>query len=419
MPAHMFRPLPLFVGLRYFRARRRNQFISFISFMSMVAIAIGVMALITVLSVMNGFQNELRTRILSMVSDVTISGYDGKLNDWRSVMQKVQGLPHVTGAAPYIEDQAMLANGANMSGTIVRGIIPSDDASVSDVGKKLISGSLNDLAPGSYNIILGKDLAYALGVGPGDKVIMLISQGNVTPAGIIPRLRRFTVAGIFYAGVYQYDSGLALINLKDAQTLYSMGSAVTGVRLKLDDNLLAADIARKLVSTFNGNYYISDWTQQNANLWTAIAIEKNVMFVILSLIDLVAAISIIIVLVMAVTDKQSDIAILRTLGMTPKSIMGVFVVQGTLIGFLGTLLGLVLGILLAKNVNNLLEVIRHVFHVQIFPASVYYISNLPSDIYVSDVLKVCIATFVLTILATLYPAWRAARTQPAEALRYE
>ncbi|MGA9852315.1 MAG: lipoprotein-releasing ABC transporter permease subunit [Gammaproteobacteria bacterium] len=415
----MFRPLPLFVGLRYFRARRRNQFISFISFMSMVAIAIGVMALITVLSVMNGFQNELRTRILSMVSDVTISGYDGKLNDWRSVMQKVQGLPHVTGAAPYIEDQAMLANGANMSGTIVRGIIPSDDASVSDVGKKLISGSLNDLAPGSYNIILGKDLAYALGVGPGDKVIMLISQGNVTPAGIIPRLRRFTVAGIFYAGVYQYDSGLALINLKDAQTLYSMGSAVTGVRLKLDDNLLAADIARKLVSTFNGNYYISDWTQQNANLWTAIAIEKNVMFVILSLIDLVAAISIIIVLVMAVTDKQSDIAILRTLGMTPKSIMGVFVVQGTLIGFLGTLLGLVLGILLAKNVNNLLEVIRHVFHVQIFPASVYYISNLPSDIYVSDVLKVCIATFVLTILATLYPAWRAARTQPAEALRYE
>ncbi|MGH8377565.1 MAG: lipoprotein-releasing ABC transporter permease subunit [Gammaproteobacteria bacterium] len=415
----MFRPLPLFVGLRYFRARRRNQFISFISFMSMVAIAIGVMALITVLSVMNGFQNELRTRILSMVSDVTISGYEGKLSDWQSVMQKVQGQPHVTGAAPYIEDQAMLANGSNMSGTIVRGVIPGDDANVSDVGKKLIAGSLKDLTPGSYNIILGKDLAYALGVGPGDKVIMLISQGNVTPAGIIPRLRRFTVTGIFYAGVYQYDSGLALINLKDAQTLYSMGSTVTGVRVKLDDNLLAPDVARKLVTTFNGAYYISDWTQQNANLWTAIAIEKTVMFVILSLIDLVAAISIIIVLVMAVTDKQSDIAILRTLGMTPKGIMGVFIVQGTLIGFLGTLLGLILGVLLASNVNNILEFMRHAFHVQIFPASVYYISNLPSDIYVSDVLKVCIATFVLTILATLYPAWRAARTQPAEALRYE
>lgn len=415
----MFRPLPLFVGLRYFRAKRRNQFISFISSMSMIAIAIGVMALITVLSVMNGFQNELRTRILGMVSDVTISSFAGKLTDWQSVMQKVQGMAHVTGAAPYIEDQAMLANGANMSGTVVRGILPGDDTRVSDVGKKLISGSLNDLKPGSYNIILGKDLAYSLGVGPGDKVIMLISQGNVTPAGIIPRLRRFTVAGIFYAGVYQYDSALALISLKDAQTLYAMGSAVTGVRLKLDDNLLAPEIARRLVTMFNGNYYISDWTQQNANLWTAIAIEKTVMFVILSLIDLVAAISIIIVLVMAVTDKQSDIAILRTLGMTPKGIMGVFIVQGTLIGFLGTLLGLILGILLAHNVNNLLEFARHAFHVQIFPASVYYISNLPSDIYVSDVLKVTISTFVLTILATLYPAWRAAHTQPAEALRYE
>jgi lipoprotein-releasing system permease protein len=415
----MFRPLPLFVGLRYFRARRRNQFISFISFMSMIAIAIGVMALITVLSVMNGFQNELRSRILSMVSDVTISGYDGSLRDWQAVMAKVRGLPHVTGAAPYIEEQAMLANGANMSGAIVRGIIPRDEPRVSEVGKKLISGSLNNLTPGSYNIILGKDLAYSLGVGPGDKVIMLISEGNVTPAGIIPRLRRFTVAGIFYAGVYQYDNALALINLKDAQTLYSMGSAVTGVRLKLDDNLLAPEIARRLTDGFKGQYYVSDWTQQNANLWTAIAIEKNVMFVILSLIDLVAAISIIIVLVMAVTDKQSDIAILRTLGMTPRSIMGVFVVQGTLIGLLGTLLGLVLGILLANNVNNLLDLVRRLFHVQIFPASVYYISNLPSDIYVSDVLKVCIATFVLTVLATLYPAWRAARTQPAEALRYE
>ncbi|MDE2091855.1 MAG: lipoprotein-releasing ABC transporter permease subunit [Gammaproteobacteria bacterium] len=415
----MFRPLPLFVGLRYFRAKRRNQFISFISFMSMVAIAIGVMALITVLSVMNGFQNELRTRILGMVSDVTISSFAGKLDDWQAVMHKVQGMPHVIGAEPYIEDQAMLANGANMSGTMVRGINPGDDAGVSDVGKKLISGSLSDLTPGSYNIILGKDLAYSLGVGPGDKVIMLISQGNVTPAGIIPRLRRFTVAGIFYAGVYQYDSALALISLKDAQTLYAMGNAVSGVRLKLDNNLLAQDVARQLVTLFKGEYYVSDWTQQNANLWTAIAIEKNMMFVILSLIDLVAAISIIIVLVMAVTDKQSDIAILRTLGMTPRDIMGVFIVQGTLIGFLGTLLGLVLGVLLAHNVNNILEFVRHVFHVQIFPASVYYISNLPSDIYVSDVLKVTLSTFVLTILATLYPAWRAAHTQPAEALRYE
>ena len=337
----MFRPLPLFVGLRYFRAKRRNQFISFISFMSMVAIAIGVMALITVLSVMNGFQNELRTRILSMVSDVTVSGYDNRLNDWRAVLQKVKSQPHVIGEAPYIEDQAMLANGANMSGTVIRGVIPADEPAVSDVGKKMIIGSLSDLKAGAYNIILGKDLAYSLGVTAGDKVIMMISQGNVTPAGIIPRLRRFTVVGIFNAGVYQYDSALALIDMQDAQTLYGMGAAVTGIRLKLDNNLLAPGIARQLATAFHGNYYISDWTQQNANLWKAIAMEKTVMFVILSLIDLVAAISIVITLVMAVTDKQADIAILRTLGMTPRGIMGIFVVQGTLIGFLGTLLGLI------------------------------------------------------------------------------
>jgi lipoprotein-releasing system permease protein len=415
----MFRPLPLFIGLRYFRAKRRNQFISFISFMSMVAIAIGVMALITVLSVMNGFQNELRARILGMVSDITVSGFDGHLHDWQGVLHKLDGLPHVTGMAPYIEDQAMLANGANMSGTVIRGVLPADAGKVSDITKKMVAGSLDDLKPGQYGIVLGRDLAYSLGVGQGDKVVLMISQGNVTPAGIIPRLRRFTVVGIFDAGVYQYDSALALISMHDAQTLYGMGQAVTGVRLKLDDNLLAPQIARQLVQKFKGEYYVSDWTQQNSNLWTAIAIEKTVMFGILSLIDLVAAISIVIVLVMAVIDKQSDIAILRTLGMTPRGIMGVFIVQGALIGFLGTLLGLVLGVLLAHNVNNILEFARHVFNAQIFPASVYYINDLPSDIYVSDVLKITLSTFVLTILSTLYPAWRAARTQPAEALRYE
>lgn len=415
----MFRPLSIFIGLRYFRAKRRNQFISFISFMSMVAIAIGVMALITVLSVMNGFQNELRARILGMVSDITVSGFDGRLHDWQGVMHRVEGLPHVTGAAPYVEDQAMLANGANMSGTVIRGVLPSDENQVSDISKKMVAGSLRDLKPGQYGIILGRDLAFSLGVSAGDKVVLMISQGNVTPAGIIPRLRRFTVVGIFDAGVYQYDSALALISMQDAQTLYGMGKAVTGVRLKLDDNLRAPQIARELVRRFEGEYYISDWTQQNSNLWAAIAIEKTVMFVILSLIDLVAAISIVIVLVMAVIDKQADIAILRTLGVTPRGVMGIFVVQGALIGFLGTLLGLILGVLLAHNVNNLLEFARHTFNAQIFPASVYYINDLPSDIYVSDVLKITLSTFVLTILSTIYPAWRAARTQPAEALRYE
>ncbi|HET7921593.1 MAG TPA: lipoprotein-releasing ABC transporter permease subunit, partial [Gammaproteobacteria bacterium] len=345
--------------------------------------------------------------------------FDGRLHDWQGVMQSLEGTAHVTGMAPYVEDQAMLANGSNMSGAMVRGVVPADSGRVSDIARKMVSGSLADLKPGGYGIVLGKDLAYALGVGTGDKVVLMISQGNVTPAGIVPRLRRFTVVGVFDAGVYQYDSALALISLHDAQILYDMDKSVTGVRLKLDDNLLAPQAARDLVRRFRGEYYISDWTRQNANLWAAISIEKTVMFVILSLIDLVAAISIVIVLVMAVTDKQSDIAILRTLGFTPRGIMGVFVVQGTIIGFLGTLLGLVLGVLLAINVNNLLEFARHLFDAQIFPASVYYINDLPSDIYPGDVLKITLSTFVLTVLSTLYPAWRAARTQPAEALRYE
>ena len=415
----MFRPYSLFVGLRYFRAKRRNQFISFISGMSLVSIAIGVMALITVLSVMNGFQNELRDRILGMTADATVSGFDSRLTDWPAVRQDALTQPHITGAAPYVEDQAMLANGSNMSGTEVRGVLPGLEGSVSEVGQRMASGSLTSLSPGSYGIVLGKDLAYALGVAPGDKVILMISQGNVTPAGLIPRFRRFTVTGVFDAGMYEYDRGLALINLQDAQVLYGMAGAVSGVRLKLDDKFLAPQVARQLVDVFHGAYYVSDWTQDHVNFFKAIAMEKTVMFIILSLIELVAAISIAITLVMAVTDKQADIAILRTLGATPRAIMGVFIVQGTIIGFLGTLLGLVLGVLLAHNLNDIMHFLQRAFHTEFLPSSVYYISDLPAAIYTSDVLKITIASFLLTVLSTLYPAWRAARTQPAEALRYE
>ncbi|HEV7166192.1 MAG TPA: lipoprotein-releasing ABC transporter permease subunit [Gammaproteobacteria bacterium] len=415
----MFKPLSLFVGLRYFRAKRRNQFISFISGMSLVSIAIGVMALITVLSVMNGFQNELRDRILGMTSDATVSGFDNHLADWPAVRQRVLTQPHITGAAPYVEDQAMLANGSNMSGTEVRGVLPGMEGSVSEVGQRMAAGSLDSLTPGSYAIVLGKDLAYALGVAPGDKVILMISQGNVTPAGLIPRFRRFTVTGIFDAGMYEYDRGLALINIHDAQTLYGMGDTVSGVRLKLDDKYLAPDVARHLVDVFGGAYFVSDWTQEHVNFFKAIAMEKTVMFIILSLIELVAAISIAITLVMAVTDKQADIAILRTLGASPRSIMGIFIVQGTIIGLLGTLLGLALGVLLAHNLNDIMHFLQRVFHTEFLPSSVYYISDLPAAIYTGDVLKITIASFLLTVLSTLYPAWRAARTQPAEALRYE
>jgi len=415
----MFRPFPLFVGLRYFRAKRRNQFISFISGMSLVSIAIGVMALITVLSVMNGFQDELRDRILSMTSDATVSGFENKLDGWQQVMAAVQTQPHVTGAAPYVEDQAMLANGSNMSGTEVRGVLPDMESAVSDVGRRMVVGDMHDLKPGSYGIVLGKDLAYALNVAPGDKVILMISQGNVTPAGLIPRFRRFTVTGIFDAGMYEYDRGLALIDMQDAQTLYGLGEDVTGVRLKLDDKYLAPQVARDLTGNFRGAYFVSDWTQEHVNFFKAIAMEKTVMFIILSLIELVAAISIAITLVMAVTDKQADIAILRTLGASPRAIMGIFIVQGTIIGFLGTLIGLMLGVLLAHNLNDIMHFMQRVFHTEFLPSSVYYISDLPAHIVTTDVLRITIASFVLTVLSTLYPAWRAANTQPAEALRYE
>jgi lipoprotein-releasing system permease protein len=415
----MFRPFPLYVGLRYFRAKRRNQFISFISGMSLVSIAIGVMALITVLSVMNGFQDELRDRILSMTSDATVSGFDNRLQDWPAVVRDVHDQPGVVAAAPYVEDQAMLANGANMSGTEIRGVIPDMEATVSDVGRRMVMGKMQELMPGSYDIVLGKDLAYALGAAPGDKVILMISQGNVTPAGLIPRFRRFTVSGIFDAGMYEYDRGLAFINIKDAQTLYGFDDAVSGVRLKLQDKYQAPRIARDLTARFNGAFYVSDWTQEHVNFFKAIAMEKTVMFIILSLIELVAAISIAITLVMAVTDKQADIAILRTLGASPRSIMGIFIVQGTIIGFLGTLIGLILGVVLATYLNDIMHFLQHVFHTEFLPSSVYYISDLPAVIVTSDVLKITIASFLLSVISTLYPAWRAASTQPAEALRYE
>ena len=397
----MFRPFPLFVGLRYFRAKRRNQFISFISGMSLVSIAIGVMALITVLSVMNGFQDELRDRILSMTSDATVSGFDNRLQDWPAVVRDVHGQPGVVAAAPYVEDQAMLANGANMSGTEIRGVIPNMESTVSDVGRRMVMGSMQDLAPGSYDIVLGKDLAYALGAAPGDKVILMISQGNVTPAGLIPRFRRFTVSGIFDAGMYEYDRGLAFINIKDAQTLYGFDDAVSGVRLKLQDKYQAPQIARELTARFNGAFYVSDWTQEHVNFFKAIAMEKTVMFIILSLIELVAAISIAITLVMAVTDKQADIAILRTLGASPRSIMGIFIVQGTIIGFLGTLIGLILGVVLATYLNDIMHFLQHVFHTEFLPSSVYYISDLPAVIVTGDVLRITLASFVLTVLSTL------------------
>jgi lipoprotein-releasing system permease protein len=409
----------LSIGLRYTRAKRRNHFISFISLISMLGIALGVTALITVLSVMNGFEQELRTRILGMTSHATISGYGVPLRNWQEVATAAQRDARVLGAAPYIQKEGMLIEGQRVNGSLIRGVLPAEEPAVSEVGNKMVTGSLEDLRPGEFNIVLGIDLARILGVMVGDKVTLVTPAANVTPAGVLPRLKRFTVSGIFEVGMYEYDSALALVHIEDAGILFRMPGEVTGVRLKLDDMFNAPWVVRELAQTLPGTFQVSDWTQQHANFFRAIRTEKTVMFVILFLIVAVAAFNIVSTLVMVVTDKKTDIAILRTLGLSPNGVMGVFMVQGTVIGFIGTLFGVVGGIALALNVETIVPAIERLFAVQFLPADVYYISKLPSQLDWGDVGRIAVVSFLLSIVATLYPAWSAARTQPAEALRYE
>ncbi len=415
----MFRPLELFIGLRYSAAKRRNHFISFISLISMMGIALGVAALITVLSVMNGFEQELRTRILGMASHASISNMRGPLENWEMTADTARLNPQVVGTAPYVQHEVMLAHGNKVSGTLIRGVIPEQEPQVSVVGDKMVAGELTDLVPGSYRIILGSELAINLGVITGDTITMITPQANFTPAGVLPRLRRFTVAGVFEVGMYEYDRSVALVNIVDAAKLFQMGQGVTGVRLKLQDLFHAPAVMQQLSSSFSMDYRLDDWTKQHANFFRAVQTEKRVMFIILTLIVAVAAFNIVSTLVMVVTDKQSDIAILRTLGATPATIMRIFFIQGILIGALGTLIGIASGIALATNVETIVPWIEQQFSVQFMPAEVYYISDLPSEINWPDVARIGTVAFVLSMLATLYPAWRAGRTQPAEALRYE
>jgi lipoprotein-releasing system permease protein len=415
----MFKPLELFIGLRYTRAKRRNHFISFIALTSMLGIILGVMALITVLSVMNGFEQELRNRILGVVAHATVSEADGRLRDWSALRTSLIKQPHVVGAAPYIDGEGMLSGTQGVSGTLIRGVLPSEESEVSDIGSKMVAGSLNDLHPGGFGIVLGKDLALRLGAWVGDKVTLVTPQATVTPAGILPRLKRFTVVGIFEVGMYEYDNGLAVLDLQDAATLFRLGDGVSGIRLKLDDLLRAPAIALDISKSLPPGFIVSDWTQQHVNFFRAVQMEKTVMFVILLLIVAVAAFNIVSTLVMMVRDKEADIAVLRTLGATPRSIMTIFIVQGSVIGIVGTLLGGVAGVLLALNVETIVPIIEHLFHVEFLSADVYYISELPSDLQWPDVIKICGVSLILSLVATLYPAWRAARTQPAEALRYE
>ncbi len=415
----MFRPLPLYIGLRYTRAKRRNHFISFISATSMLGIALGVTALITVLSVMNGFEQELRNRILGMTSHATITGFGRPLEEWQRLGEAARQHPEVVGAAPFVQGEGMLVYGSQVNGAIIRGVLPDREPAVSDVGEEMVVGSLEDLRSGEYGIILGIDLARALGVGRGDPVTVVTPTANISIAGMVPRLKRFTVTGVFRVGMYEYDSALAFIHMEDAARLFRTGDGVTGVRLKLDDLFRAPFVSRELAETIPGVYRVSDWTREHANFFRAIRTEKTVMFVILFLIVAVAAFNIVSTLVMVVTDKETDIAILRTLGATPRTVMGVFMVQGTLIGFIGTLLGLVGGVSLALNVETIVPAIENFFGTQFMPADVYYISDLPSELHWGDVGRITVVAFLLSVLATLYPAWRASRTQPAEALRYE
>jgi len=415
----MLRPLELAIGLRYTRAKRRNHFISFISMSSMLGIALGVTALITVLSVMNGFEKEVRGRILDMVSHLTVTTFEGRLEGWSDVVMQMKENPQVVGAAPYVEAQGMLIHGRNVTGTLIRGVVPKLEPQVSSVGNKMVEGKLEVLAPGKFRVILGRDLARKLGVGVGDKVTMVTPSANVTPAGISPRLKRFTVAGIFHIGMYEYDSALAIINLEDARRLFRLNDAVTGVRAKLKDLFRSPQVRHELQTGGLDNYWVRDWSSYHANWFRAVKIEKRMIFLLLLLIIAVAAFNIVSTLVMLVTDKQSDIAILRTLGASPRSVLAIFMVQGTLIGVIGTLLGIAGGVSLSLNLDTVVPWLERTFGFHVLDPGVYYISELPSDLHWDNVWLISVVALVLSVVATLYPAWRASRTQPAEALRYE
>jgi lipoprotein-releasing system permease protein len=413
-------PYELAVGLRYTRARKgsgRNTFISFISLISMAGIALGVAALIVVLSVMNGFQEELRNRILAVASHIEIRGVP-QLMDWQAVAAMASKEPRVIAAAPYVLGQAMLAASDANRGVLIRGIDPSREDAVADIGKHMRVGSLASLTPGEFGIVLGRDLAGALGVRAGDPVVVITPQGTITPAGTLPRLKSFKVVGIFDVGMAEFDSGLALVNIEDAQKLYRL-EGVSGVRLKLDDLFAAPEVARDLWQKLPVQAEIRDWTRSHANFFRAVQIEKRMMFIILTLIVAVAAFNIVSAQVMVVTDKQADIAILRTLGASPSSIMAIFVVQGALIGFIGTAIGVLGGVLLALNIDVVVPFIERTFGVHFLDKSVYYITDLPSQVQRGDVTTIAAIALGLALVATLYPAWKAARVNPAEALRYE
>ncbi|MFZ6845104.1 lipoprotein-releasing ABC transporter permease subunit [Undibacterium sp. RuTC16W] len=414
-------PFEWLVGLRYTRAGKRsgrNSFISFISMISMAGIALGVAALIVVLSVMNGFQKEVRDRMLSVLAHIEVFDATGALPDWQATAQEVLRNKAIKGTAPYVDAQAMIIRDDVMRGVILRGILPEEEPKVSEVATKIKAGKLSDLKPGEFGIVLGSELARALHASLGDKVSLAAPEGQLTPAGMVPRLKAFTVVGIFEAGHFEYDSGMAFIQMNDAEKFFRL-SAPSGLRLRIADMLKAPQVALDLSRTLTGNLLIRDWSQQNRNYFAAVKTEKTMMFIILTLIIAVAAFNLVSTLVMTVTDKQADIAILRTLGASPWSIMKIFMIQGALVGLLGTAIGVGSGILIAHNIDIIVPFIEHVLGIQFLSKEVYVISTLPSDLQWSDVWTIGGVAVILAFVATIYPSWRGARVKPAEALRYE
>jgi len=406
-----------FLGLRYLRASPRRGVISLIAAIATLGLSLGVAVLIVVLSVMNGFEEELRTRILSLTAHATISGLEGRLSSWRAQEAKLSHFPGIVAAAPYIEEQGMVTHGDKSAGILLRGVLPEAERKVADLTPHLQSGSLSDLIPGRYRVILGKDLAEEIGAKVGDRVVVIVAQGDVTPVGVMPRMRAFQVVGIIAVGMYEYDRRIALFAMQDVGKLLRMGDDVTGIRLDVADMYAAPRVVRDAAMALGGSYLVEDWTTQHANFFRSIEITKRILFIMLSAVVAVAAFNIVSTMVMVVKSKRRDIAILRTFGSSPGSILSVFVVQGSLIGMLGIALGVLLGVLLAFNLQSLVHGLEGIVGFKFLDARVYFMSDLPAHVRPADVVKICALAFVLSSMSTLYPAWRAARLLPAESLR--
>ena len=406
-----------FLGVRYLRASGRRGFVSLIAGIAMIGLALGVAVLIVVLSVMNGFEEELRTRILSLTAHATISGLEGRLSNWQPQAAKLSRFPGVVAAAPYIEEQGMVTHAGKSAGILLRGVLPDAERKVADLSPHLKAGHLGDLVAGKYRVILGTDLAEALGARVGDRVVVIVAQGDVTPVGVMPRMRAFEVAGIIQVGMYEYDRRIALVAMPDLAKLLRMGEDITGIRLNVANMYAAPRVVRDAAVALGGSYLVEDWTTQHANFFRSIEITKRILFIMLSAVVAVAAFNIVSTMVMVVKSKRRDIAILRTFGSSPRSVLSVFVVQGSLIGLLGIALGVFVGVLIAVNLQDLVHALESVVGFKFLDARVYFMSDLPAHVRSSDVIKICAFAFVLACLSALYPAWRAARLLPAESLR--